>query len=110
VPTQEPIKEAINKGLMSFQLIFFLRKSTQLAVPEPIAPCSLFVPSAINGGMPVSIKAGIVSSPPPPAKVSRNPAKAASKNNISSISADRLISSNGCPLSFEWFKLALPLM
>ncbi len=52
-----------------------------------MVPCNLLVPKADKGDMPLIIIAGSAMSPPPPAKVSMNPAKkaAANKNDNNSM-------------------------
>src|SRR5690606_11273028 len=54
------------------------------AVAVPIAPCILLVPSASSGGRPARINAGNTMSPPPPARVSRQPARMATPNRSTS--------------------------
>ena len=66
-------------------------------------PCSLLVPSDANGGIPLKISAGIVINPPPPASVSRNPAKTAMKNKNESSSVEKCASSNW----YSFFRLML---
>lgn len=57
-------------------------------------PCNLLVPSADSGGMPAKIKAGSAIKPPPPARVSINPASMAMKNKNDNSSIEKLAISN----------------
>ena len=55
------------------------------AVSVPKLPCSLLVAMAWTGGTPTSSRAGMTSNPPPPARVSRNPATNATMIRANSI-------------------------
>ncbi len=55
---------------------------------EPPQACSLLVASAWAGVMPAASSAGMVSSPPPPARESINPARMATKKSTASSSGE----------------------
>ena len=93
LPITAPINEANINGLIFFQCNFFLLNNNSVAAPVPILPWSLFVPNTYIGGIPLSIKAGTASKPPPPTKVSRNPAITAMKNKNINISREKLAKS-----------------
>lgn len=57
---------------------------------EPPHACNLLVASAFAGDIPAAISAGIVSSPPPPAIESINPASTATKNSTTSSSGETI--------------------
>ena len=85
-PAIEPI--SVRKIVSFWSLRFTARRRIKyrLAEKEPPTDCSLLVASACAGGTPTASRAGTVSSPPPPAMESINPASSATANNTPSIS------------------------
>lgn len=77
---------------------------------DPNNPCSLFVPSAVIGFMPVSNNAGMVINPPPPAMLSMKPANnpaIASSKIVLSKKFIRAVISNKVGLAYEFAKYDL---
>lgn len=101
VPMTEPIKAESIRYFTSGQLTFLFFSIIYVAVAVPTVPCSLFVPSADKGGIPLKTRAGRTISPPPPAKVSRKPAMRLARNKRANNSAVMLYISNTIPLNLR---------
>lgn len=74
-PRIEPKNDNGNNLPTIFKSTFFERKKDNVDVNDPKEEASLFVPSAMDGGIPVASRAGILMSPPPPTTESINAAK-----------------------------------
>ena len=84
-PKTEPMKVVNSNNLLLFKLtIPFLIKYNE-ATNVPLLPCNLLVANATEGGIPSINIVGMVINPPPPAIVSTQPARVATKNSNISI-------------------------
>jgi len=82
VPITEPVMENARPQRAIFQMTFLLFTKLSKAAAVPKREANLFVPNADCGGIPAISNDGIRISPPPPAMLSRNPAKNDIKQSI----------------------------
>lgn len=94
VPSSEPAKAASIRFLTLLKLTFLALNIIRVAVPEPIELCSLLVPRAEWGGIPHTMRAGMVIKPPPPASVSIKPATNEAKRSNGTSNAGFMLAGN----------------
>ena len=93
-PPAEPANAAAAGSAKRRRSMWPLRANANTAPPVPNVLCNLLVAKAATGGTPTAISAGMVSSPPPPAIASMNPAR-----NATAI-RKAMISGPSCMISY----------